>query len=63
MHKRCSINLLGQKIRIENAFAKTFEQIDELIKQDLQYLRLDKSENEYARQVIGLCKSRQEKQT
>ena len=29
--KTCSINLVQQKIRMENVFAKSFEQIDELI--------------------------------
>ncbi len=33
-YKSCSINLVHQKIRIENAFTKSSKQIDKLIKQD-----------------------------
>ena len=42
--KECVIDLVSQKIRMENASAKISEQIDELIKQDWQYLGFDKSE-------------------
>ena len=42
--KGCTINLVGQKFRMENASAKTSEQIDKLIKRDWQYLGLDISE-------------------
>ena len=42
--KRCVIDLVGQKIRMENASAKIFVQIDELIKRDWQHLGFDKSE-------------------
>lgn len=57
MRKTCAINLVGQKLKMENTFAKTFEQIDELIKQDWQYLQLDKYKKEHTGRVIGLCKS------
>ena len=43
-HKGYAIDLVDQNIKIENAFAKTSEQIDELIKRDWQYLELNKSE-------------------
>ena len=42
--QKCAINLVGQKIRMENTFAKTSEETNKLIKQDWQNLRLDKSE-------------------
>lgn len=34
MHKRCVIDLVGQKIRMKNTFTKIFEQIVKLIKRD-----------------------------
>lgn len=41
--KRCAIDLVGQKIRMEDAAAKSSEQINELIKRDWQHLELNKS--------------------
>lgn len=43
---------------MENAFRKTFKQIDELIKQDWQYLRLEKSEKKSMRwELLGYIKA------
>lgn len=38
------ISLVGLKIQMKNAFTKIFKQIDKLIKQDWQYLRLENFE-------------------
>ena len=56
--KGCNIDLVGQKIRIENASAKTSEQIDKLIKRDWQHLRLNKSEkNSIQDELLGYVKA------
>ena len=56
--KRYAINLGGQKIWIENASAKTFEQIDELIKREWQHLGLDKSEKKSIQdKLLGYVKT------
>ena len=58
MRKGYAIDLVGQKIRIENASAKTSNQIDKLIKQDWQYLGLDKSEKKSMRDgLLGYVKA------
>lgn len=44
IYKECVIDLISQKVKIKNALAKTFKQIDKLIKRDWQYMRLHKSE-------------------
>lgn len=44
MRKRCAIDLVGQKIKIEDTSAKISEKIVELIKRDWQYLGLNKDE-------------------
>ena len=51
--KGCAINLVGQKIWMKNAFAKTSAQIDELIKRDWQHLRFDKSEKKSMRDRLS----------
>ena len=51
--KGCAIDLVGQKIRIENISAKTSVQIDKLIKRDWQHLRFDKSEKKIMRDGLS----------
>lgn len=53
MRKKCAIDLVSQKIRIEDAFAKTSKQINELIKRDWQHLELDKSEKKSMRDRLS----------
>ena len=56
-HKVCTINLVDQKIKMENGFTKISEQIDKLIKRDWQYLRLDKSEKKSMQdELLGYIK-------
>lgn len=61
MRKKCAIDLVGQKIRMENASAKTFKQIDKLIKRDWQYLGLDKSKKiSMQNKLLGYIKTGKE---
>ena len=58
MSKECIIDLVGQKIRIDNASAKISEQINKLINQDWQYLGLDKSEKKSMQdELLGYVKA------
>lgn len=47
--KGCAIDLISQKIRFENASAKSSTEIDELIKRDWVHLGLDKKEKKELR--------------
>lgn len=42
--KKSAIDLIDWKIRMEDALVKSFKQIDQLIKQNWQYIGLNKSE-------------------
>ena len=53
LREGCAIDLVGQKIRMENTSAKTSEQIDKLIKRDWQHLGLDKSEKKSMRDGLS----------
>ena len=43
-YKKCAIDLVGYKIKMENTSTKISEQINELIKRDWQHLGFNKSE-------------------
>ena len=38
-HKACAIDQAQQKVKMQNAAAKSFEQIDKVIKQNWAYMR------------------------
>lgn len=53
IRKGCAIDLVGQKIRLEDASAKTSGEIDELIKRDWVHIGLDKSERRNLRDGLS----------
>ena len=51
--KACAINQVQQKIKMENAAAKSFKQIDKLIKRDWAYMRWNKDDKTNTRQSLS----------